>query len=200
MVWVDYAHDLEDAKKKFSEAREAYIEAKSAPINKPTYPQDLQAAEEKMKLQYEELQKWKNKKPMTFDVLGQLRQNALSHPDAQVRANCQAAMVSVGQEILKSKPQSFQDAVRIRTDIGLLHLRNLGKSWEEIEAITTDAKDRTLLFIRNFIVKCAEEFKKEDSNFELTPPLEIALIERFLELAKKDPELLQLLPIMKENP
>jgi hypothetical protein len=192
MVWTEHAFDLEDAKKKFFEAREAYIKAKEAPINKPNYVLDLQETEEKMKLQYEELQKWKNKKPQTFDVLGQLRQNALSHPDPKIRANCQMAMASVAQEILKSKPQSFQDAVRIRTDLGMLQLMNLGKSWEEIEANATEQKDRILLFIRNFIIRCSEEFKKEDPNFELTPPLEIAIIERYLELAKRDPELLHL--------
>jgi hypothetical protein len=188
MVWLEHAFDLEDAKKKFFEAREAYIKAKDSPVNKPNYVLDLQETEEKMKLQYEELQKWKNKKPLTFDVLGQLRQNALSHPDPKVRANCQMAMASVAQEILKSKPQSFQDAIKIRTDIGMLHLMNLGKTWEEIEASATEPKDKILIFIRNFIVKCSEEFKKDDPNFELTPPLEIAIIERMA----ADPELLQI--------
>ena len=192
MVWLEHAHDLEDAKKKFFEAREAYTKAKEAPVNKPNYVLDLQETEEQMKLQYDELQRWKNKKPMTFDLMGQLRENALSHPDPKVRANCQGAFHAVAQEILKSKPQSFQDAVKIRTDLGMLHLMNLGKTWEEIEATATDPKDKILLFIRNFIVRCSEEFKKDDPKFELTPPFEIAIIERYLELAKEDPELLHL--------
>lgn len=185
MVWLNHASSLEDAKKQFGEAREAYIKAKAEPLSNPNYFLDLKDAEEKMRLQFDELNAWKErakKPPTTYDIIGQLQKNAFSHPDPTVRANCQSAMQHIAGEFLKEKPQDFQDAVRVITELKMLQLMNLGKTWTEVEASSSTPKHRALCLTRKYMVEVVEHLKKEDPSFDLTPALELAMITRYLEL------------------
>jgi hypothetical protein len=190
MVWKNHAISLEDAKKQFSDAREAYLKAKAGPLTNPNYCLEVDEAEEKMKLQFQELEAWKKKKPMTLDLIGQLQKNALGHEDPKIRANCQNAIQYIAAEILKTKPQSFQDAVKIVTELKMLQLMNLGKTWEEIEANVDSPKHLALIMVRKFMVRMYDKIKEDEPDFEMNQAVELALIEKYMEVA---PELKEIL-------
>lgn len=189
MVWCDHAHDLEDAKKKFFDAREEYLKVKNAPVTNPNYPNDLKAAEEKMKLQWNELEDWKKRpKRGNSNFFEQIQKNALTHQDPKIRAICQMVIHDAVQEVLKSKPQSFRDAVHVLTDLKVFKMGHLTKKWEEIEAITT--KDKALLLVRKAMLDLQNQILKDEPTFEMTPAYEVAIVEKIL---NEIPDLKQIL-------
>jgi hypothetical protein len=99
------------------------------------------------------------------------------------------AIQSFVEENMKSRPQGFRDAVNIITELKLLQLGNLGKTWDQIEASVITPKDKALIIVRNMMQYLHNQIKKEEPTFEMTPAYELAMIQKILAEVPKVKEL-----------